>query len=77
MHLGINNECLYYASASNVKIADINSNIKEGQTLEIEIDESRITSYDIAAPNKLHGFFENAESKNEQYIMCLIETDDH
>lgn len=45
--------------------------------MEIEIPESKLINYDIQAPNRLHGFFENGFSKADQYIMCLIETDDN
>lgn len=40
-------------------------------------EENQIVTYQIEKPNKLHGFFENGFSKSDQYILCLIETDDH
>eukprot|EP00347_Sterkiella_histriomuscorum_P010355 403376619 len=76
-YLGINNECFYYGNPSNIKIIDIKKGINDEQVMEFEVPEAAIINYDIPAPNRLHGFFENGFSKIDQYIMCMIETDDN
>ena len=45
--------------------------------MNFEVPEAAIVNYDVPAPNRLHGFFENGFSKIDQYIMCMIETDDN
>lgn len=67
----------YYGSDNNIKIADIKLDLKDGQELEMEVAESHIINYDIPLPNRLHGFFENGFSKIDQYIMCIVETEDN
>lgn len=39
--------------------------------------EEEILTYEIKAPCKLHGFFENSNSRDALYIMCMIETSDN
>lgn len=61
-----------------MKVADLRTApIKDGETISVEINETRILNWDIPAPNKLHGFFENSFSINDEYIMCMIETEDN
>jgi hypothetical protein len=43
----------------------------------VTFEENKILSYDINAPNRLIGFFENDFSRNDVYIMCAIEIDDN
>jgi hypothetical protein len=75
--MGVNNEVFYYATDNNIKIFDIKKGINNGQVLEIEVGEASIINYDIPQPNRLHGFIENGFSKIDQYILCVVETEDN
>ncbi|CDW84531.1 wd-40 repeat protein [Stylonychia lemnae] len=76
-YLGVNNEVFYYGSDNNIKMIDIKKNIGNGQIMEIEIGEPGIVNYDIPYPNRLLQFLENGYSKDDQYMLCAIETEDN
>ena len=50
---------------------------EDGEVKEVKITPEMVITYSIAAPNKMLGFFENAESKKVDYIITIMETGDN
>lgn len=75
--MGINQGLLYYANDKTIKFVDIELNFGDKSFIELDPKPDQIATYEIKSGCKLHGFFENGFSKDDQYIMCMIETFDN
>lgn len=56
---------------------DIKIDVPNGGMKEVVFEPTNVLTYNIDLPCTLLGFFENGFSKNDNYIMCLIQTDDN
>lgn len=77
IHLGVNQKLFFYGNSDVIKIVDIKKDFGNEKSLEISPTPEQILTYEIGAPCKLHGFFENGYSRNDTYIMCSIECEDN
>jgi hypothetical protein len=77
VHLGVSQGLLHYGNSSTIKIVDIKKDFNGAKQLLLNPKPEEILTFEIKGPCKLHGFFENSYSRNDQYIMCMIETSDN
>ena len=73
----VNQDLLYFANSTTIKLVDIRIDIADGEVKELEFSKDKVLEYKINEPCKLHGLFENGFSQNEPYILCVVETEDN
>ncbi len=61
----VNQDILYYANSTVIKMVKIKIDISDGETKELTFKDEEVLTYKINAPCKLHGIFETGFSKND------------
>ncbi len=61
----MNQDLLYYGNRDFIKIVDIKKEFGSDKSVTIDPKPDEICTYEIKAPCKLHGFFENGYSRND------------
>lgn len=75
--MGVCNACFYIGNSNTIKIIDIHYVLEDGKETALNPTDDQILTYKIGDQCKLHGFFENKFAKEQNYLICLIETEDN
>jgi hypothetical protein len=75
--MGVVANHFYYANGKEIKIIEIpNRPQSKEDTVEYKPETSQYITYEIKGTCRLLSIFENSFSKDGEYLMCAIETDD-
>lgn len=78
-HIGLCNNHLFLANDNEIKIINFAkpSGTSKGDVKVVESKPKEYTTFLLPGNNKLHGFFENSDSRKNKFLLMIIESSTH
>ena len=76
--MGLCSKNLFIANDTQIKILSFKEKGgKENEVVEFVPTEKDFSTYALAPKTKLHGFFENRDSRQEEFLLLILENSQH